>query len=142
MSQLSRRTSHSLCLPIGDVARLTMYCGKNQLHKTSSLRSSSASIVNTAVLHSSCQYRQPFTFRINRLKDSCYPGFDSRIAFLQLPQFGLFQLGGIHCNCLRFFQASTMWWNLNCSEQPCCGQFIHASSRNHVCHHSTDLPEP
>ena len=43
MSHLSRRTSHIVHLLVGDVPGLTMYCGKKQSHKTSSLRLSSAS---------------------------------------------------------------------------------------------------
>ena len=80
MAQLSRLTSHSVRLVIGDTPGLAL-CTASVL----------TIIVNTIVLQSSYQLRQAFTCRTkcSRLNHCCFPRLDSRIAFLQLPQFDL-----------------------------------------------------
>ena len=80
MAQLSRRAPRSDRLLNGDTTGFAWYCGNQQSHKTSSSRSSYAS---SSIR--SCQFRQACTLCTN--------------TYFQFPQFELFSLGGIHCNC-------------------------------------------
>ena len=70
--------------------------------------SNRASPLCCARLQSSSQFRQALTFCTNtylQLNLSCFPGLDSRIAFLQSPQFNLLFFGYIRCNCWWFSTA-------------------------------------
>ena len=144
LSQLSRRTSRSVRLINGDTPGLAMYCGKKQSHKSSSLRSSSASSSVRSCSDRATNFDKHSRFAqtsASRLNDSCFPGLDSHIAFHPLLRFDLFQLGGIHCNCSKCGRPRYLHLYLLSSEQHWRGQSAHTSSRNRGFRHTTDFPE-
>ena len=86
--------------------------------------SNRASPLCCARLQSSSQFRQAFTFCTNtyfQLNLSCFPSLDSRMAFLQSPQFDLFFLDSIRCNC---------WWF---SKPQLCGSRQRRGGTGAVC---------